>query len=170
MTAKRARPGEATARGRPSRGDPAELLADRLHSSAIQLLRRLRREDARTGLTAPRLSALSVLVFGGPRSLGELAAAEQVRPPTMTRLVTALEREGLVVREAVEGDRRQVRIRATATGRAILARGRERRVAALTAVIDALSDADRAALERSTAILDDLIRKLGEAGGDRVAP
>ncbi|MDQ3996553.1 MAG: hypothetical protein M3303_05995, partial [Gemmatimonadota bacterium] len=71
--------------------DAATELADRLHSAAIHLLRRLRREDARTGLSGPRLSALSVVVFAGPLTLGELAAAEQVRPPTMTRLVRALE-------------------------------------------------------------------------------
>jgi hypothetical protein len=69
--------------------DDAEAIADRLHSAAIHLLRRLRREDATSGLSAPRLSALSVIVFGGPLTLGELANAEQVRPPTMTRLVSA---------------------------------------------------------------------------------
>ena len=169
MTPKRASPRTREARTREPR-DAAEVLADRVHSAAIQLLRRLRREDARSGLTAPRLSALSVLVFGGPRSLGELAAAEQVRPPTMTRLVAALEREGLVAREAVEGDRRQVRIRATAAGRAVLARGRQRRVSALTAVIRALPDADRLALERSSAILDGVIRKLGEDGSHSPEP
>src|SRR5919199_1876113 len=80
--------------------DPARrAVADRLHSAAIHLLRRLRKVDEASGLSAPRLSALSVLVFAGPRTLGELAAAEQVRPPTMTRLVRALERSGLVTRE-----------------------------------------------------------------------
>src|SRR5229473_2111765 len=73
--------------------------ADRLHSAAIHLLRRLRRQDDASGLTAPRLSALSVIVFSGPLTLGALATAEQVRPPTMTRLVAALEEAGLVVRE-----------------------------------------------------------------------
>jgi hypothetical protein len=81
---------------RESAQDDAERTADRLHSAAIHLLRRLRREDAKSGLSAPRLSALSVLVFGGPLTLGELANAEQVRPPTMTRLVTALEADGRV--------------------------------------------------------------------------
>ena len=168
MTAKRASPRHATSHAGPvDAGMAPVLLADRVHSAAIHLLRRLRREDARTGLTAPRLSALSVLVFGGPRSLGELAAAEQVRPPTMTRLVTALERQGLVTREAVAGDRRQVRVRATAAGRAMLARGRERRVAALAAVIGTLPASERDALAKSTAILDVVIRRLGE---DRDGP
>src|SRR5919108_1229541 len=72
--------------------------ADRFHSAAIHALRYVRREDPATGLSAARLSALSVLVFGGPRTLGELAAAEHVRPATMTRIVQALEADGLVRR------------------------------------------------------------------------
>src|ERR671933_1067936 len=88
-----------------SANDPAASIvatADRLHSAAIHLLRRVRRQDDASGLTAPRLSALSVIVFGGPLTLGALAAAEQVRPPTMTRIVQALEEAGLVVREPRE--------------------------------------------------------------------
>ena len=81
-----------------SRRTGAEGIADRLHSAAIHLLRRLRQEDAAAGLTAPRLSALSVIVFAGPLTLGELAEAEQVRPPTISRLVQGLEAEGLVER------------------------------------------------------------------------
>ena len=84
-----------------------EQLADRLHSAAIHLLRRLRREDAASGLSGPRLSALSVIVFGGgPITLGQLALAEQVRPPTMTRLVNRLAAEGLVTREPDPADGR----------------------------------------------------------------
>src|SRR6476661_10655355 len=83
----------------PAHGDLAASTAIRLHSAAIHLLRRLRREDDASGLSAPRLSALSVVVFGGPLTLGALAAAEQVRPPTMTRIVSALEAAGLVQRE-----------------------------------------------------------------------
>src|SRR5947207_5638448 len=86
----------------------AELLqtADKLHSAAIHLLRRLRVRDRESGVGPAQLSALSVLVFGGPRSLGELADAEQVRPPTMSRIVSGLERAGLVKREATEDGRR----------------------------------------------------------------
>src|SRR3954462_9456450 len=101
--------------------------AERLHSTAIHLLRRLRREDDASGLTAPRLSALSVIVFGGPLTLGALGAAEQVRPPQMTRLVAALEQAGLVTREPDPDDRRQVLLRATAEGRRLLEEGRARR-------------------------------------------
>src|ERR671915_2520477 len=116
MPARSARPRRATVAVAPD--DTATELADRLHSAAIHLLRRLRREDARTGLSGPRLSALSVVVFAGPLTLGELAAAEQVKPPTMTRLVRALEARRLVVREADENDGRVVRLRATTKGRA----------------------------------------------------
>ncbi|MGH9644237.1 MAG: MarR family winged helix-turn-helix transcriptional regulator, partial [Terriglobales bacterium] len=90
-------------------------LADQLHSAAIHLLRRLRVRDRESGVGPAQLSALSVLVFGGPRSLGELADAEQVRPPTMSRIVAGLQRSGLVRRHATE-DARRVRLAATAKG------------------------------------------------------
>src|SRR5437762_6946774 len=89
---------------------PASELADRLHSAAIHLLRRLRREDDASGLPAPQLSAMSVIVFGGPITLGALASAEQVRPPTITKLVALLEEQGLVERETDPADRRVVRV------------------------------------------------------------
>src|SRR5260370_28081290 len=70
-------------------------VADLLHSAAIHLLRTVRARDQRMGIGPAQLSALSVLVFGGPRSLKELADAEQVRPPTMSRIVTRLVPVGL---------------------------------------------------------------------------
>ena len=133
------------------------VLADRLHSAAIHLLRRLRKGDAAEGLSAPRLSALSVVVFGGPLTLGELAKAEQVRPPTMTRLVDALERSRLVTRQADAGDGRIVRIRATAKGRLLLARGRARRVAALADDLSGLSAGDEAALRRAVEVIERIV-------------
>src|ERR1700729_2528314 len=87
-------------------------IADQLHSAAIHLLRRLRKEDEGGGLNAPRLSALSVIVFGGPMTLGDLAAAEQVRPPTMTRIVQALETQMLITRQRDPADGRSVRLAA----------------------------------------------------------
>src|SRR6266581_1180639 len=107
---------------------PTAEIADRLHSAAIHLLRRLRREDDASGLPAPQLSALSVIVFGGPITLGALAAAEQVRPPTVTKLVGTLEQRGLVTREPDPDDKRVVRVRATARGIKLLQEGRSRRV------------------------------------------
>jgi DNA-binding MarR family transcriptional regulator len=113
--------------------------ADRFHSAAIHALRHVRREDPATGVPPAQLSALSVLVFGGSRTLGELAAAEQVRPPTMTRIVQGLEAQGLVHRARDRDDARVHRLRATAKGRRVMQQGRERRVGNLAALLDRLS-------------------------------
>ena len=153
MTSRSARP----AGGGPAAAAPgADEVADRLHSAAIHLLRWLRREDERGALSGPRLSALSVIVFGGPVTLGELAAAEQVRPPTMTRLVNALEADGLVVREPDVADGRVTRLRATAAGRRLLTEGRARRVAALARQLAPLGARDQATLARAAALIERL--------------
>ena len=130
----------------------------RLHASAIRLLRSLRREDDGSGLSAPRLSALSSIVQSGPMSLAELAAAEQVKPPTMSRIVEALVMRGLVTREAKPGDRRSVRISATEEGFRLLDAGRERRVRALVARLSKLADSERRALARGVEILERIAR------------
>jgi DNA-binding MarR family transcriptional regulator len=129
-------------------------LADRLHSAALHLLRRLRREDDASGLPAPQLSALSVIVFGGPIALGDLARAEQVRPPTISKLIVMLEAKGLVERIVDAADRRVVRVKATARGTKLLHDGRQRRVAALVASLSALRASDRAVLARSLPVLE----------------
>lgn len=131
-----------------------EHIADRLHSAAIHVLRLVRREDETSGLTAPRLSALSVVVFAGPITLRDLAAAEGVRPPTMTRLVDGLEADGLVVRRDDPADGRAIRIRATAKGTKLLMNARARRVAALTARVAALSADDQALLGRAAEVME----------------
>ena len=136
----------------------AEEVAARLHSAAIRLLRMARRQDDAGGLSAPRLSALSVIVFAGPISLAELAAAEQVRAPTMSRVVDALVREGLVTRDINLTDRRMVRIAATEKGKRLLEAGRERRVRALTSRLDSLADSERRALARGVEILERVVR------------
>jgi DNA-binding MarR family transcriptional regulator len=139
--------------------DPAAsltTLADQLHSAAIHLLRGLRVHDAASGLTAPRLSALSVLVFGGPRTVSALAAAEQVRVPTMTRLVQALEGDGLVTCSPDPADGRRVIVRPTLRGTKLLHAGRRRRVEALAAQLATLSNTDRDSLERAAAVLASL--------------
>ena len=112
--------------------------ADRLHSAAIHALRHVRREDPASGLSAARLSALSVLVFGGAKTLGELAAAEQVRPATMSRIVQALEQQGHVRRERDPLDGSVARLRATAKGERVMQLGRRRRVERLAALLDRL--------------------------------
>ena len=132
-------------------------LADQLHSAAIHLLRQLRKEDDATGLSAPRLSALSVVVFGGPVTLGQLARAEQVKPPTMTRIVTGLESDGLVTREGDERDKRLTRIHATSKGQKVLIAGRARRVELLASALEKMGAAELADLGRATQLLRKLI-------------
>jgi DNA-binding MarR family transcriptional regulator len=114
----------------------AEETADRIHGAAIRLLRFVRREDAAAGIPPAQLSALSVLVFAGPQNLASLAAAEQVKPPTMSQLVAQMERNGLVAREPV--DRRSIRISATEKGRQLMEAGRRRRLAMLTRALSPL--------------------------------
>lgn len=138
------------------RASPRDV-ADRLHSAAIHLLRRVRRTDPKIGISAAQLSALSVLM-GGARTLGELAAAEQVRPPTMTKLVQELERAGLASRGSDPGDARVVRVRSTAKGQRILQRGRELRITELEARLRGLDDDDLAALERAVGIIERVVR------------
>src|SRR5829696_4955056 len=132
-------------------------IADRLHSAAIHLLRRLRAEDEMLGISGPRLSLLSVLVYVGPSRIGELARIEQVEPPTMTRLVDGLVRDGLAEREADPADARAVRVRATPVGRRVLMRGRTRRLERLQAALRQLSHDDLRALDRGVDVLERVV-------------
>ncbi|MSR37133.1 MAG: MarR family transcriptional regulator [Gemmatimonadetes bacterium] len=135
---------------------PTEI-ASRLHSAAIHLLRRARLDDPAMELTPARASALSVLVFGGARSLGELAAAEQVTPPTMSRLVSWFERAGYVTREAGAADGRVVTVRATPKAVRALESGRRRRVEYVRALLGGLSEAEWGRVERVVALLEDAL-------------
>ena len=136
-------------------------MADRLHSAALHLLRRLRIEDDSLGISAPRLSALSVLVFGGPRRIGGLADAEQVEPPTMTRLVDALERDGYVTRSPDPDDRRAVVISATASGTRALKKGRSQRVEALAAALRSLTPDQLTILAEGVEVLERVVTGSG---------
>lgn len=113
--------------------------AEALHSGAIRVLRLVRAEDAQAGIGPAQLSALSVVVFAGEKTVGELAALEQVRPPTMSRIVDGLVQKKLVERASSESDRRSAQITATAAGRKLLLAGRDRRVRALAKRFEALS-------------------------------
>ena len=136
--------------------DAVDELADRLHSAAIHLLRRLRRTDTETGLSPARLSALSVIAFGGPMRISDLARAEQVRTPTMTPVVAALEAGGLITREADEQDARASVLRATARGQRLMAEGRARRVATLARELRALAPKERDLLRRAAVLMEQL--------------
>ncbi len=130
-------------------------LARRLHAVAIRLLRRARRDDAAMGLPPGQASALSVLVFGGAKTLSQLAAIEQVRPPTMSRMIDALARAGLV-RRAAAADRRSVRIEATAAGTRLMHQGRDRRVGVLAGALASLGREQRSIVEAAIAVLEQL--------------
>jgi DNA-binding MarR family transcriptional regulator len=143
----------------PEFSPPADVLAiaDRLHSAAIHLLRRLRKQDVATGEGPARLSALSVLVFGGPKTLGELAAAEQVKPPTMSRIVAGLARSHLIAITADPHDARRMRIRATAKGTRLLHKGRQLRIEYLASHLEALAPKELAKLGEAVEILKKLL-------------
>lgn len=141
------------------------VIANGLHSAAIHLLRRVRRVDEGSGLSASRLSALSVLVFGGPTTIGELARTEQVSAPTMTRLVQALQQENLVAREPHEKDGRSVRVHATPKGRRILEAGRRRRVEELARLLDGLPADELATLGVAAGSIERLLGRPTSAAG-----
>src|SRR5947209_16499019 len=147
---------------RPGRRPRERELADRLHSAAIHLLRRARRGDPLTGATSAQLSALSVLM-GGPKTLGDLAAAEQVRAPTMSRLVSEMKRAGVARKLPDPADGRVVRVHATAKGRRALARGRAMRVEAIRHLLARCDPEDQRALEHAVGFIE-------RALGQRAAP
>jgi DNA-binding MarR family transcriptional regulator len=123
----------------------------------------VRAQDDATGLSPARLSVLSVLVFGGARTLGQLAAAEQVTAPTMTRLVVALEADGLVRRRDDGKDRRVVWLHATRRGVKVLQEGRRRRVSALSRALAALSKREIACVDEAVALLNRALSHGGDA-------
>ena len=139
---------------KPKKEAEVERVAGRLHSAAIHLLRRVRKQDAAMGAGPARLSALSVLVFGGAISLGELAAAEGVKPPTMTRIVSGLEASGLAERTSDTSDSRRVRIRATAKGVRLMQRGREARVRYMVETFAGLSDEELKSLSQAAEVIE----------------
>lgn len=132
-------------------------LADELHSAAIHLLRLVRTEDRATGVGPAQLSALSVLVFGGSMSLRRLAATEQVKPPTMVRIVQGLVERQLAMSRADPSDARKVRISATRRGRWLMLRARKQRVQALAELLAPRSQAELQQLQQAAKTLQSLI-------------
>jgi DNA-binding MarR family transcriptional regulator len=133
--------------------DATHEVANGLHSAALRLLRHARAADVRMDLDGPRASLLSVLVFGGPQPVTRLAAAEQVSPPAITKLVTALERDGLATRERSAHDRRVVLVSATPAGRRLIENGRAARVRAVAALLDGLSPTELATVRRAARLI-----------------
>ena len=136
------------------RTDPA--LASALRLAVMRLARRMRAERAESSLSLTALAALASVERLGPVTLGDLAAAERVRPPSMTRVVTGLHEAGLVAREAHPTDGRQVLLTVTADGAALLREDRRRREAWLAQRLRDLDDDDREVLRKAAAVLDRL--------------
>ena len=134
--------------------------ADQLHSAAVRLLRRLRTSDGESGLSAAQASVISVLVYGGPNKISRLAAAEQVRTPTMSRLVKDLESAGLVTRSVDAGDARASLIEASPQARALLDTARRLRLGRLERAIAACPPADRVLLDRAAPLLMRLAERI----------
>ena len=131
--------------------------ADRMHSASIHLLRRAGREDAKSGTSGARLSALSVLVFAGPKTVSELARWERVRVPSMSRLVAAMEEEGLIRKARHGSDARSIVLHPTAKGRRVLDRARELRLSALATLFAEATTEELETVREAAAIVDRLV-------------
>ena len=134
-------------------------VADRLHSAAIHLLRHARTEDSASQIGPARLSALSVLVYAGPMSLGKLAQVEQVKAPTMSRIVAGLNRSGLARIEADAGDARRIRVVATAKGERLMTHARERRIRRLAQTLGKASDTELVTLLEASELIERALRQ-----------
>jgi DNA-binding MarR family transcriptional regulator len=133
--------------------------ADRLHSAAIHLLRWLRASDRESGIGPAQLSALSVLVFGGPQSLAELAQAEQVKAPTMSRIVKGLVNAKLAISVTDDRDRRAVIIRATEEGIRLMNAARRRRIETLARAVRGFSEKEVEELGKAAQLMESLSRR-----------
>jgi DNA-binding MarR family transcriptional regulator len=135
-------------------------VADALHSAAIHLLRSVRKEDEGSGVGPAQLSALSVLVFVGSMRLTQLARVEQVKPPTMTKIVTGLEARGFLKRRVDATDGRAVRLEPTKRGTKLLHEGRRRRVARLASAFETLAPDDIDVLDRAAMVIERVSRSM----------
>lgn len=140
----------------PTRAPIDTETASRLRLAVMRLARRLR-QQTQDAVTPSQISAMSVLERHGPITLGELAALERVQPPTMTRIVAALEEDGLVMRQVDAADRRVAHVSVTVSGRRLLDRSRSRKTAYLFARMRGLTEEERAVVERALPLLERLV-------------
>ncbi|MGA7632627.1 MAG: MarR family transcriptional regulator [Terriglobales bacterium] len=147
---------------RPTKPPSRFEVADRLHSAAIHLLRHARKQDVLAGVGPARLSALSLLVFGGPMASGQLAAAEQVKAPTMSRIVAGLQRSGLAKIETDATDARRIRVTATAKGERLLEQARTRRVQKLAEILSGSTHQDLSTLLRAAELIEQIVKRAAD--------
>ena len=131
-------------------------LASRLRLAVMRLARRLRQQTG-DPITPSQISALATIEARGPITLGDLAGLEQVQPPTMTRIVAALEQDCFVVREVDANDRRIARVAVTPAGRRLLERSRGRKTAYLSHRLKSMSTAERDLVERALPLIERLV-------------
>ena len=134
-------------------------VADRLHSAAIHLLRLARKQDVLSRQGPARLSALSVLVFGGPMTLGQLAEVEQVKAPTMSRIVAGLKQSGLARIETDAKDARRIRVSVTRKGERMLQQARQRRIQIVAETLALLDEEELATLHRAASLIERAVRR-----------
>ncbi len=135
-----------------------EEVAGRLRSAVNRLQRRLRQESL-GGLSPAQASALGSVHRHGNPTLGELAAIEQVQPPTITRIVAGLAEAGMVTRVADANDRRSARVRATPAGERALEQIRTRKNAFLRRRLDQLSEEEQRHSADLVAFLEHLLEQ-----------
>jgi DNA-binding MarR family transcriptional regulator len=152
---RRGRPGSAGPPRAAGTGSGDELPA-RLRIAVTRLNRRLRQESV-TGVSPSQESALSTIKRLGAPTLGELAQAEQVQPPTLTRIIGVMEAAGLVVRRGDDGDRRVSRVELTALGRSTLDRIKSLKNAYLARQIETLTPDERARAGALASLLERLV-------------
>ena len=140
----------------------AEDVADKVHSAAIHLLRSLRGRDKTLGVSGARLSALSVLYFAGPMTMSHLARAEDVKLPTMSRLVKDMVLEQLVTRTAAEDDGRAQVIDMTPKGRSLFMRARVNRLMALTTAMESLTEENQETLLSAAELMENAAKAIRE--------
>ncbi|HLM96222.1 MAG TPA: MarR family transcriptional regulator [Acidimicrobiales bacterium] len=138
-------------------GSDAEMAA-RMRLAILRLSRRLRQQVA-GGVTSSQVSALATVERLGTPTLGELASSERVQPPSMTKIVVALEAAGLVSRQEDDSDRRIARVKLTAEGRRTLQRSRSLRNAYLVRRLRRLPPEERAALGAAVLLLEHLVEQ-----------
>jgi len=131
-------------------------IAARLRLSATRLARRLRQESG-AGLSPSQQSALAVIANHGPLTLGALAEHERVAPPSITKVVSKLECDGLVTRAPDPSDRRICRVAISPDGEALLDESRRRKTVWLAARINELSHEHQRRLADALDVLDELI-------------
>jgi DNA-binding MarR family transcriptional regulator len=133
-------------------------LPTRLRLVVTRLARRLRQRTEAT-LSPTQAAVLATIERHAPLTLGELAEAERVQPPTITAAVDRLENQGLVQRRREAVDRRVVKVQITTAGRDLLDEARTRKSAYLEQRLASLSARDRATLERAASILERVLEE-----------